>query len=409
MNRWAGLGLGLVLLGAFASQPGVILVGALATLTAWLAGLWTRYGLRGVRYERSVLPDRAVLGDELALDVTIWNDKILPLAWLEADDFVSDGTIIRELPAVHSDRPGFRVLRNTWTLGPFEQVVRHLHVVADRRGVFELGPVRLRVADLFGRDAALAQVETSAIWLVRPRSVPVRLAARDLRAIGERRARFGLHEDPALFAGVRPYQPGDARTRIHWRATARLGQPVSRRFEPTRVHQLVIALDVQTTEPFWVMAHDEELLEGLIVAAASLTRASLLDGAACGLAAATWTGRSSRTLFVPPSADAGQFGTVSDALARMSQFASAPFELLLSQLAIRLPPGSGVIAISGRDPHAYLATELQLARSGFDVTHVAMGEHAPAWAERARRVGITAQVATLETGWRTSDALDLAG
>ena len=184
---------------------------------------------------------------------------------------------------------------------------------------------------------------------------------------------------------------------------------MSRRFEPTRVHQLVIALDVQTTEPFWVMAHDEELLEGLIVAAASLTRASLLDGAACGLAAATWTGRSSRTLFVAPSSDAGQFGTVSDALARMSPFASAPFELLLSELAVRLPPGSGVIAISGRDPRAYLATELQLARSGFDVTHVAMGEDAAASAERARRVGITAQVATLETGWRTSDALDLAG
>ena len=72
--------------------------------------------------------------------------------------------------------------------------------------------------------------------------------------MGTRRARQGLQEDPALFAGVRPFQPGDSRRRLHWRATARVGQPVSKKFEPSTIRETLIALDVQTTDAaYWVM------------------------------------------------------------------------------------------------------------------------------------------------------------
>jgi hypothetical protein len=67
------------------------------------------------------------------------------------------------------------------------------------------------------------------------------------------------------------------------------------------------------------------------------------------------------------------------------------------------------LASRGRRKGCPSPTSSSKARSGFDVTHIAMGEHAGEWAEHARRAGITAQVAKLETGWRTSDALDLAG
>ena len=57
----------------------------------------------------------------------------------------------------------------------------------------------------------------------------------------------GLAEDPSRFAGIREYTPGDPIKRIHPRASARLGRPSTKRFEPSRDREVLIALDIQTT------------------------------------------------------------------------------------------------------------------------------------------------------------------
>lgn len=408
--RWSWLGFALVVVGALANTPGLLLVGALLILSSVVRTLWSRYGLRGLRYERRLLRDRAGLGEEVELQVSAWNDKILPLAWLEADDLVSDGLTVRERPTTRSDRQGFSSLRSTWTLAPFERVTTHLHVGSDRRGVYRFGPVRLSVADLFGRDVATRSDELGDTLLIRPRSVPVTLATPELAPLGERRSRHGIHHDPALYAGVRPYQPTDPRRAVHWRATARVGRPVSKRFEPATSRRTLLALDVQTNEePYWMMVYDEDLLESLIVAAASLARFILDDGGAVGLAANAWSGAMTRTAFVAPAAGQHQLPLLLDALARLSVFASSPFEVLLSDLSARLSPGTSIVAISGHDPRPGLGVERRLASSGFPVTHVTFGPGREAWADAVRRAGLEARTASLDRGWRDSRTLDLAG
>src|SRR5260221_1084661 len=180
MSRWSWLGVVLILIGAFAATPGLLLVGALLILSSLVRTLWSRYGLRGLTYERRLVRDRAVMGEGVELQVSAWNDKLLPLAWLEAEDLVSDGLIVQERPAERSDRPGFSALRSTWTLAPFERVTTHLHVSADKRGVYRFGPVRLQVADLFGRDVATRADELADVLVVRPRSVPVQVSTPDV-------------------------------------------------------------------------------------------------------------------------------------------------------------------------------------------------------------------------------------
>jgi uncharacterized protein (DUF58 family) len=407
---WTWLGVGLVILGAFARAPGLLLVGALLLLSSLVRTLWSRYGLRSVSYERRLVRDRATLGEPVEMTVTAWNDKILPLAWLEADDLVSDGLVVRERPIQRSDRPGYASLRSSWTLAPFERVTTHLHVSADRRGVYRFGTVHLQVADLFGRDVAVRTEEHPEALLVRPRAVPVRLVTPELAPLGERRTRHGLFPDPALFAGVRPYQSTDAPRTIHWRATARVGQPVSKRFEPATSRRALIALDVQTNEePYWMMVYDDDLLESLIVAAASLARFILDDGGSVGLAANAWSGSMRRTAFVPPAGGPAQLPTVLDALARLSVFASTPFDVLLGDLVTRLAPGTAVIVVSGHDPTDALPIEARLATSGFPVTHVAFGKGRQRWADAARRAGLPARAAALDRGWRDSEAMELAG
>ena len=411
MNRASGLlAVAMVVLGGITGTLGLAVAGLLVGLTTLLTVLWSRYGLRRLRYERHLARDRAVWGDEVRLDVTVWNDKPIPLAWLAVDDYVTDGASVAGSALSPSDRPGLQVLHHVWTIGWFERVVRHLTVLADRRGTYEFGPVRMTVADLFGQGTAREEHTDQQSYVVRPRSVPVRVVGADQRALGSLVARHSLFEDPALFAGVRPYQPGDPQRRIHWRATARIGVPVSKRFDPSRARDVLIALDVQTIAgPHWALHFDEDLLESLIVAALSLARKGIADGAAVGLAAAGYTRSIERQVFLLPRGGEDQLAQIADFLGRLSQTPSAPFERLLGLLPARLAPGTTVQVVSGRDPSPYAAVLSRLDVAGYPVDYVAMGGAAGEAIRRVRSLGLVARHASLTPDWQTSDSLVIAG
>ena len=409
MSPSVAVGLVVIAAGALGGVPGVAILGALAVTISWLSELWSRHGLARVTYTRRLTRDRAVWGDRVALDVTVHNAKLLPLGWLQADDFASESLVVEERPLLPSDRPGLGILRNVWALGPFERVDRRVHVVADHRGRYELSRVALSVADLFGRAVATAESTQPAHLIVRPRTVPVRSEAASVTLEGARRARRGLHEDPALFAGVRPFQPGDSRRRVHARASARVGRPVSKRFEPPIARDVVVALDVQTHEgPHWLLAYDEDVMESLAVTAASLARRFLADGAACGLVANGWTWSPAHTAVVAPRAGQEQLTRIADMLGRLSSIPSLPFEDVLAGLPARVPGGALVWIVSSRDVAALGGVLRGLRAAGFELRLVALGPHAAAHAARARRLGIEAVVALLRPDWRSCDAVALA-
>jgi len=407
----AGLALGLALVaaGIVARTPGLVLIGLLAVFAVSVTELWSRYGLRDLRYLRSIGRNRAVWGDEVPLDIAVWNDKPLPLAWLSIDDYATQGAVVLEEPLARSERPGFTILRSRWTVGWYERIVRHLTIVADHRGVYSFGHVRMTVADLFGHGAATQEHQDRGSYIVRPRSLPVHLASQQHAPAGYLRARHSLFEDPALFAGVRPYQPGDPMRRVHWRATARTGATVSKRFDPSRALEVLVALDVQTLPgPHWTLQFDEELVESLMVAAASLARAALAEGASCGLAAAAFSRTLDRFAVVAPRAGRDQLASITDMLARLSETPSAPFEHLLARLLQTVSPGTTVLVLTARDPEPYIAALARLDRSGCHVQLVGLGPNGDRAVARARAVGLAATTGSLTPDWRTSDALVLA-
>ena len=412
MGGWLALAAAMVAVGAAFQAPGLFMIAAATLGYGSLTRVWSRFGMGRIEYERHLGSSRAVTGDSVPLDVTIWNRKPLPLPWIAAEDLITDGIAVHERPLMERDdeRLGRRVLANAWALAWYERVVRHFHLEATRRGLYEFGPVRLKVLDILGRDAGGGLLAADEMLLVGPRTVPLRLRGRDAAPIGERRATQSLHADPALYGGVRPFQPGDPLRRIHWRATARLGSPVSRRFEPSRGREVVIAVDVQTIEgPHWEMTYNDNAFESLCVAAASLARQLLGEGASCGVAAASFTGTIQRLAYLPPQASYGQLPRVSELLARIGPISSGPYGGLLTWLTRRVPPGSVVLTLSTRDPRSYLPAMQRLSRSGYRVEHVALGEEAALHAATVRRAGLFASTAALDPDWEHADALVLAG
>jgi uncharacterized protein (DUF58 family) len=400
----------LLVVGLATGTTGLILLAVLTVMTTALSTLWSRHGLAGVSYERRLANDRAVWGDQVDLEVAIENRKPLPLAWLRAEDFVTEDLELAERVLSSSGRAGFAVFQNLWSLGPFERVTRRFKVNASHRGRVQFESVRLTVADLFGQDAESRETELLDTLLIRPRTVPISAAHAAVVPLGSRAARRGLVEDPSLFAGVRPFQTGDPRRRIHQRAFARTGRPLSKRFDPSTARQIVIALDIQTDRgPTWSLTYDEELVESLAVAAASLGRRLLADGAACGVAFNGWTYSLALVGFVAPRAGAAQLTRIADQLARMSSTPSVPFDRVLATLPVRLAPGTLVITISSRDPIEFAPSLRRLRASGFEHRHITIGPESLPLALRARLAGIDTVVGTLSPDWRTSAALTLAG
>lgn len=412
MTDWVALSLVMVAAAVILDAPGMTLVAIITLAYGSLTRLWTRYGIRRIEYSRSLSATRAVAGDSVDLDVTIWNRKPLPLPWVGADDLVTQGLAVRERPDLEraEERLNLSILHNAWSLSWYERVVRHFHLDDLRRGVYEFGPVHLRVRDILGRAAVDEEQDLPDTLVVGPRTAPIRHMRPDTAPIGERRARQSLHSDPALFGGVRPFQPGDSLRRVHWRATARLGTAVSRRYEPARGREVMLAIDVQTVAGAdWEMVWDEVAFEELCVTAASMTRQLLRDGASVGLAAASFTGTPQRQAWLAPQAAQGQLARVETLLARIGPIASGPFAGMLTWLTHRLPPGATILVLTARDPRVHLAAIRRMRRSGYAVEVIAAGGDRTAHATAVRRAGVPAQTVEVVPDAEHAEAVVLGG
>jgi uncharacterized protein (DUF58 family) len=399
------VGVVLIVLGVWLGVALAVILGIVALLLDVARAAWGRGTMRRVHYERRLGRDRTAWGEDIPLEIEAWNRSALPLPWLRADDEVSIGAAVRE-HAVAIGRSGSFTLRNAWTLAPFERVVRRFHIGGARRGVFRIGPVALTAGDLFASEAATADLPAVDRFLVRPRVVPSSPLRRRDETGGLDRARAGLSEDPARFAGIRPWAPGDPVRRIHARTSARLGRPVVKRFEPSRQREVLIALDVQTAPgPHWEVTYDDDAVEGLIVVAASLARALAVERASFGVAAAAYTGAESRFALLPLSSEPGQAARVLDLLARVSSHPSAPFERLLSLVIRTSRPGTTVLLVTARDPSPFAAHIRRLQQAGCHVIVIACGRTAESDAARARAAGFAVRVARLDSPWRTADLL----
>jgi uncharacterized protein (DUF58 family) len=409
MSGWTLVGLALLAGGALLGAPGLILVGALTIVSRWLTTIWSRYGLAAIGYARRLGTDRAMWGDRIPLDVEVWNRKLLPVPLLEVDDFVTDALRIVGRPLQPSDRPGQASMRNAWSLLWYERVVRHATIDAARRGAFTFGPVRLTVSDIFERGTRSVERPLPDELVVRPRNVPVGAAQPARAPLGAVRARSSLFHDASRYAGVRAYRPGDPLRHIHWRATARLPSPVSRRYEPVHERAVLLAVDMQTVEgPHWLMQYDDEQVEALCVAAASLARRLARDGAACGLLVGAQLVGGRRWAFLAPETSRGQLARIEDLLARVQPLVTIPFERLLAAVPRRLQPGATLLTLGARSPRPYAPVLRRLDRGGYRVMHLASGTGAAAACALLRDAGLAAARLELEPDWRTADALVVA-
>ena len=230
----------------------------------------TRFGLADLEAGYALDKVHGQVGDTLRATYTIRNGGRLPKLWLEA---YNPSTLPVPLPG--------RAL----ALGPRAERAWAARVPLVARGHFRIDPLIIRTGDPFGLFEASATVGTGAAVTVYPRVEPLprwRLPASTLEGTSSTPER--TQQATPLVTSIRPYAPGDAYNRIHWKSSARQQELQVKEFDLEQTADLWIFLDLDRR--VHIGEGEESTLEAAVRVAAALAAHALLENRAVGVTAA---------------------------------------------------------------------------------------------------------------------------
>lgn len=316
-----------------------------------IAYVWARMLYEQVAAERRTLGAWVIAGDLLREQFTLTNRGKLPVLWARIRD--------------QSQVPGYRVDR-VETVGGEEERSWTTTGVCQRRGVFQLGPWDVEMADPLGFFTVTHHYPDSATILVYPRAS--RLPDLDLprgRASGRASSSQRANEETILVGGLRAYHPGDPLRRIHWKATARHDNLMVHDFdrEPSGDVWLIVDMDSRVQA-----GRDAEATqEYAVILAASLAARFLRQGErrAVGMVI---SGR--HPAILPPGRGQPQSWRILDALARAEPAPDLGLEQLLRQSGPSLGSGRTLIIVTPSQDGGWVAPLLPLIARGNSPTAV---------------------------------------
>lgn len=310
---WRGLAVVAVLgvIAAALAAADLAFVAACLFVAGGFGVIYAHAAFWGVRYTRTLSSTRAFCGESVVLRSALANPRPLPLPWLEVWECLPD-MLVAQSGAERSFADPRRVwVRQGLALWPYRRARWQRTLTCAHRGLFTLGPVRLRAGDPLGLvEREQAHVMPDSELVVYPRVVPLRtlgLNARD--ASLDIATRSSLVVDPTRTAAVRDYRPGDARRTIHWPASAHRGNLQVRVLEPATSLRVSLVLDVHG---FLFGGHDVELFEQTLSALASIAVFLHSRGSPVGLVS-----NSDPPIAIAPGSDVTRLQAILEALARM--------------------------------------------------------------------------------------------
>ncbi|HJZ47252.1 MAG TPA: DUF58 domain-containing protein [Roseiflexaceae bacterium] len=365
----------LLILALIAGQGLLALICILLLLTAGMTRLWDRWSLVRVTYQRELSQPRAFPDDEVELVIRVSNRKPLPLVALSIRDLVP--AALRVIDHTNQvDTEGRQILSRGASLRWYEGIVWRYRLRCTARGAYRMGPAQIEGGDPFGFYRTVKDITDRTSLIVYPRLLPLEeLGLAPRHPLGDLRARQ-LIRDPLRTIGVRDYHPDDPLKDVHWTATARTGALQTRIYEPTTSREVAIFLDLDSFERYW-QGIDEEQVERLISAAATVAQAGLADGYAVGLYVNGAPYEFEQFVRLPPGRSPAQMERIMETLARLTPYSVTPMARLLRATAADLPWGATLLLISAIAPEGTRAALLRQRERGRDVAWIYLGEDQP--------------------------------
>ncbi len=227
----------------------------------------TRLGLADLEAGYAVNQLSGHVGDRIRVTYTLRNTSRVPKPWLEIHNPTS-------LPA---GLPGRAI-----SLAGRTERSWLIRTPLTRRGHFRIEPLQIRTGDPFGFFESSASVGSGINVTVYPRLEPIplwRLPAANIDGSHAMRERT-LQATP-LATTVRPWAPGDAFNRIHWKSTARHGDIQVKEFDLEQTADCWLVLDLE--RGIQRGTGDESTVEVAVRVAAAVADKALIENRAVGM------------------------------------------------------------------------------------------------------------------------------
>ena len=392
-DLWVIAAIVLILAGLLASQMLLIIVGV-AVLAIWVSGkYWPRFAFSRLSYGRELERRRAFIGDVVDYHITVNNDKLLPMIWLDISDTFPLGL---QTGGTHRRGVGAEAEldhRITASLLPYQKVTWRYRVRCRARGYHRIGPARLRSGDMFGLTSAEKHVTDVDYLLVYPHIIDLRESMLLWeRPLGMSRGRRLLQDDPSRFVGLRDYLPSDPLKRIDWKATARHQKLESRIFEPAASRYMLIALNARTGDAAW-QGSNRRLFERAVTIAASVAEYAEREGYNFGLVSNAIASYSSKWMSVAPGAGSPQLESVLQSLAMAGPFWVTELPAVLRAETDCLVPGSTVVLVTALMSRAVVHETEEIRHRGHRVIVFYTGDGHPGPVANELSVEVTLFVA----------------
>jgi uncharacterized protein (DUF58 family) len=339
--------------------------------------LWNELSLFGLHYQRHFSESRAFLGETIELTLEVRNQKFLPLTWLQITDVFPASLPMDQGQVVLNPATNQGEYLTFWMPGAFQRLKRHFAFHCTERGYHAFGPITIRTGDGFGLFTRRAKRHNREHLIVYPRIYSVaemRLPAKN--PFGDRRAEQRIFEDPMRTRGIREWQPNDGLRRVHWKATARHQQMLSRIYEPSEDPQILIFLNVSTMRHAW-QGIIPELVERAISVAGSLAAMCVEMRLPVGLIANGFLPGSDQTIRLLPGRSPEQLVRILELLAAVTPVFAQPIEELLLREAPRLPWGATMVVVTALVHDELLAALSDLERAGRQIVLFTLAEEPP--------------------------------
>ncbi len=289
-----------------------------------------RLGLTDLEAGYAVSALHGHVGDRMRVTYTLRNGSRLPKLWLE----------IHNPTTLPGGLPGRAI-----TLGGRNERSWLIRAPLARRGHFRIEPLHIRTGDPFGFFEASATVGQGVSVVVYPRIEPLprwRLPAAALE--GSHASPVRTLQTTPMATSVRPYAPGDAMNRIHWKTTARHGEIQVKEFDLEQTADAWIILDLQ--RGIQTGRGEESTVEAAVRAAASIADRALQENRAVGM-----TVNAGRTAYLPPDRGGRQHLKIMQLLAAVEADGATPLVETLITTVGRLRRGmTAVIITASLDP-----------------------------------------------------------
>ena len=355
----------ILVVAAFSTEEGFLFyLVYLATLVIGGSYILTRLGLADLEAGYAVSQLTGHVGDRLQVTYTLRNTSRMPKPWLE----------IHNPTTLPGGLPGRAI-----TLGSRSERSWLVRAPLIRRGHFRIEPLQIRTGDPFGFFEATASVGQGIAVVIYPRieKLPMwRLPAASIE--GSHSAPERTLQATPLATTVRPYAPGDAFNRIHWRSTARHGEIQVKEFELEQTADAWIFLDLDRSAQ--AGRGEDSTVEVAVRVAASIADKALLENRAVGM-----TVNAHRMAILPADRGSRQHLKIMQLLAAVEGDGSTPLAESLVAAAGRLRRGMTAIVITPSIDPSWIRPIAALRTRGIGSVVVTLDAAAADRIDRAER------------------------